>query len=133
MRALKTVTQHGAGAWSVHGVGVGGFVSLPMIDCGTGTGVVDHGHHGHHSDDCHVHRRALRKRPMGGDGPQSLFGTCLWAQGRASADDRRWRSQSSAGAMHFLRRFGAGEIRRSAGWAERPGQICDRERTHPRP
>ena len=42
MRALGAeVTQHGAGEWSVHGVGVGGF-SEPdnVIDCGnSGTGV----------------------------------------------------------------------------------------------
>ena len=42
MRAFgATVTRHGQGAWSVHGVGVGGF-SEPsdVIDCGnSGTGV----------------------------------------------------------------------------------------------
>ena len=36
-----SVTQHGAGAWSVHGVGVGGFSEpADVIDCGnSGTGV----------------------------------------------------------------------------------------------
>ncbi|MFX0547291.1 3-phosphoshikimate 1-carboxyvinyltransferase [Roseovarius sp. S1116L3] len=42
MRAFGAeVTDHGGGAWSVHGVGVGGFAEPPnVIDCGnSGTGV----------------------------------------------------------------------------------------------
>jgi 3-phosphoshikimate 1-carboxyvinyltransferase len=75
-----TVEQHGAGAWSVHGVGVGGFSEpADVIDCGnSGTGVrlimgcmattpITTTFTGDAS---------LRKRPMGRvTDPLSLFGT----------------------------------------------------------
>jgi 3-phosphoshikimate 1-carboxyvinyltransferase len=81
MRAFgATVTQHGPGAWSVHGVGVGGFAEpADVIDCGnSGTGVrlimgtmattpITATFTGDAS---------LRKRPMGRvTDPLSLFGT----------------------------------------------------------
>jgi 3-phosphoshikimate 1-carboxyvinyltransferase len=81
MRAFgATVTQHGPGAWSVHGVGVGGFSEpADVIDCGnSGTGVrlimgtmattpITATFTGDAS---------LRKRPMGRvTDPLSLFGT----------------------------------------------------------
>ncbi|MDQ2066093.1 3-phosphoshikimate 1-carboxyvinyltransferase [Xinfangfangia sp. CPCC 101601] len=75
-----TVTRHGEGAWSVHGVGVGGFSEpADVIDCGnSGTGVrlimgtvattpISATFTGDAS---------LRKRPMGRvTDPLSLFGT----------------------------------------------------------
>ena len=75
-----TITQHGAGAWSVQGVGVGGFAEpADVIDCGnSGTGVrlimgtmattpITATFTGDAS---------LRKRPMGRvTDPLSLFGT----------------------------------------------------------
>ncbi len=81
MRAFgATVTQHGPGAWSVHGVGVGGFQEpADVIDCGnSGTGVrlimgtmattpITATFTGDAS---------LRKRPMGRvTDPLALFGT----------------------------------------------------------
>ena len=81
MRAFGAeVVQHGAGAWSVHGVGVGGF-SEPsgVIDCGnSGTGVrlimgcmATTGMTATFTGDA-----SLRKRPMGRiTDPLSLFGT----------------------------------------------------------
>ncbi len=81
MRAFgATVTQHGPGSWSVHGVGVGGFQEpADVIDCGnSGTGVrlimgtmattpITATFTGDAS---------LRKRPMGRvTDPLSLFGT----------------------------------------------------------
>lgn len=74
------VTQHGAGAWSVHGVGVGGFREpLDVIDCGnSGTGVrlimgcmATTAMTATFTGDA-----SLRKRPMGRvTDPLSLFGT----------------------------------------------------------
>ena len=81
MRAFGAeVVQHGAGAWSVHGVGVGGF-SEPsgVIDCGnSGTGVrlimgcmATTAMTATFTGDA-----SLRKRPMGRvTDPLSLFGT----------------------------------------------------------
>ena len=73
------VVQHGAGAWSVHGVGVGGFSEpADVIDCGnSGTGVrlimgcmATHAMTATFTGDA-----SLRKRPMGRvTDPLSLFG-----------------------------------------------------------
>ena len=75
-----TVTQHGPGAWSVHGVGVGGFREpADVIDCGnSGTGVrlimgcmATTPMTATFTGDA-----SLRKRPMGRvTDPLSLFGT----------------------------------------------------------
>ena len=75
-----TVEQHGPGAWSVHGVGVGGFREpADVIDCGnSGTGVrlimgcmATTGMTATFTGDA-----SLRKRPMGRiTDPLSLFGT----------------------------------------------------------
>jgi 3-phosphoshikimate 1-carboxyvinyltransferase len=81
MRAFgATVTQHGPGAWSVHGVGVGGFSEpADVIDCGnSGTGVrlimgtmATTAMTATFTGDA-----SLRKRPMGRvTDPLSLFGT----------------------------------------------------------
>ena len=81
MRAFgATVLQHGAGAWSVHGVGVGGFTEpSDVIDCGnSGTGVrlimgtmATTAMTATFTGDA-----SLRKRPMGRvTDPLSLFGT----------------------------------------------------------
>lgn len=81
MRAFgATVTQHGPGAWSVHGVGVGGFSEpTDVIDCGnSGTGVrlimgtmATTAMTATFTGDA-----SLRKRPMGRvTDPLSLFGT----------------------------------------------------------
>ncbi len=74
------VTQHGAGVWSVHGVGVGGFAEpADVIDCGnSGTGVrlimgcmATTPMTATFTGDA-----SLRKRPMGRvTDPLSLFGT----------------------------------------------------------
>ena len=74
------VTQHGAGSWSVHGVGVGGFREpLDVIDCGnSGTGVrlimgamATTAMVATFTGDA-----SLRKRPMGRvTDPLALFGT----------------------------------------------------------
>lgn len=80
MRAFgATVTQHGPGAWSVHGVGVGGFSEpVDVIDCGnSGTGVrlimgtmATTAMTATFTGDA-----SLRKRPMGRvTDPLSLFG-----------------------------------------------------------
>ena len=86
MRAFgATVTRQGEGAWSVHGVGVGGFSEpADVIDCGnSGTGVrlimgtmattpITATFTGDAS---------LRKRPMGRvTDPLSLFGTQAWGR-----------------------------------------------------
>ncbi|NGM44879.1 3-phosphoshikimate 1-carboxyvinyltransferase [Rhodobacter sp. SGA-6-6] len=86
MRAFgATVTRQGEGAWSVHGVGVGGFREPEdVIDCGnSGTGVrlimgtmattpITATFTGDAS---------LRKRPMGRvTDPLSLFGTQAWGR-----------------------------------------------------
>ena len=73
------VVQHGAGAWSVHGVGVGGFREpSDVIDCGnSGTGVrlimgcmATHAMTAMFTGDA-----SLRKRPMGRvTDPLALFG-----------------------------------------------------------
>jgi 3-phosphoshikimate 1-carboxyvinyltransferase len=81
MRAFGAeVVQHGAGAWSVHGVGVGGFREpADVIDCGnSGTGVrlimgtmATTAMSATFTGDA-----SLRKRPMGRvTDPLSLFGT----------------------------------------------------------
>ena len=81
MRAFgATVEQHGPGAWSVHGVGVGGFSEpADVIDCGnSGTGVrlimgtmATTAMTATFTGDA-----SLRKRPMGRvTDPLSLFGT----------------------------------------------------------
>lgn len=81
MRAFGAeVTQHGAGSWSVHGVGVGGFREpAEVIDCGnSGTGVrlimgamATTAMVATFTGDA-----SLRKRPMGRvTDPLSLFGT----------------------------------------------------------
>lgn len=81
MRAFgATVLQHGAGTWSVHGVGVGGFTEpSDVIDCGnSGTGVrlimgtmATTAMTATFTGDA-----SLRKRPMGRvTDPLSLFGT----------------------------------------------------------
>jgi 3-phosphoshikimate 1-carboxyvinyltransferase len=81
MRAFGAeVTQHGAGSWSVHGVGVGGFREpSDVIDCGnSGTGVrlimgcmATTAMTATFTGDA-----SLRKRPMGRvTDPLSLFGT----------------------------------------------------------
>ncbi len=81
MRAFGAeVMQHGAGAWSVHGVGVGGFREpADVIDCGnSGTGVrlimgcmATTAMTATFTGDA-----SLRKRPMGRvTDPLSLFGT----------------------------------------------------------
>ncbi len=87
MRAFGAeVTRHGAGAWSVHGVGVGGFSEpADVIDCGnSGTGVLlimgcmaTTAMTATFTGDA-----SLRKRPMGRvTDPLSLFGA--QAYGRA--------------------------------------------------
>jgi len=87
MRAFGAeVVQHGAGAWSVHGVGVGGFREpADVIDCGnSGTGVrlimgcmATHAMTATFTGDA-----SLRKRPMGRvTDPLALFGA--QAHGRA--------------------------------------------------
>jgi 3-phosphoshikimate 1-carboxyvinyltransferase len=81
MRAFGAeVVQHGAGAWSVHGVGIGGFSEpADVIDCGnSGTGVrlimgcmATTAMTATFTGDA-----SLRKRPMGRvTEPLSLFGT----------------------------------------------------------
>ena len=80
MRAFGAeVTQHGPGAWSVHGVGVGGFSEpADVIDCGnSGTGVrLIMGTMATTAMTATVTGDAsLRKRPMGRvTDPLSLFG-----------------------------------------------------------
>ncbi|EEW26847.1 3-phosphoshikimate 1-carboxyvinyltransferase [Rhodobacter ferrooxidans] len=80
MRAFGAqVVQHGAGSWSVHGVGVGGFAEpADVIDCGnSGTGVrlimgcmATHAMTATFTGDA-----SLRKRPMGRvTEPLALFG-----------------------------------------------------------
>lgn len=80
MRAFGAdVVQHGAGAWSVHGMGVGGF-SEPsgVIDCGnSGTGVrlIMGSMATHAMTATFTGDASLRKRPMGRViDPLSLFG-----------------------------------------------------------
>jgi 3-phosphoshikimate 1-carboxyvinyltransferase len=75
-----TVTQHGPGAWSVTGVGVGGF-SEPsdVIDCGnsgTGARLIMGAMATSHMTATFTGDASLRKRPMGRvTDPLSLFGT----------------------------------------------------------
>ena len=72
MRAFGAeVTRHGTGAWSVHGVGVGGFAEPGnVIDCGnSGTGVrLIMGAMATTPDHRHLHRR--RKPAKTPDGPR---------------------------------------------------------------
>ena len=81
MRAFgATVTQHGAGAWSVHGVGVGGFQEpADVIDCGnSGTGVrlIMGTMATSPMTATFTGDASLRKRPMGRvTDPLALFGT----------------------------------------------------------
>lgn len=81
MRAFgATVTQHGPGAWSVHGVGVGGFSEpADVIDCGnSGTGVrlIMGTMATSPITATFTGDASLRKRPMGRvTDPLSLFGT----------------------------------------------------------
>ncbi len=86
MRAFgATVTQHGAGDWSVQGVGVGGFTEpADVIDCGnSGTGVrlimgtmATTAMTATFTGDA-----SLRKRPMGRvTDPLSLFGTLAFGR-----------------------------------------------------
>jgi len=85
MRAFGAeVVQHGQGAWSVHGVGVGGFAEpADVIDCGnSGTGVrlimgcmATTAMTATFTGDA-----SLRKRPMGRvTDPLALFGACAYA------------------------------------------------------
>ncbi len=81
MRAFgATVTQHGPGAWSVYGVGVGGFSEpADVIDCGnSGTGVrlIMGTMATTPMTATFTGDASLRKRPMGRvTDPLSLFGT----------------------------------------------------------
>ena len=86
MRAFGAeVTRHGEGAWSVHGVGVGGFSEpADVIDCGnSGTGVrlimgcmATTAMTATFTGDA-----SLRKRPMGRvTDPLSLFGACAYGR-----------------------------------------------------
>lgn len=81
MRAFGAeVTQHGPGAWSVHGVGVGGFAEPEdVIDCGnSGTGVrlIMGAMATTPITATFTGDASLRKRPMGRvTDPLSLFGT----------------------------------------------------------
>ena len=81
MRAFgATVLQHGPGAWSVHGVGVGGFQEpADVIDCGnSGTGVrlIMGTMATTPMTVTFTGDASLRKRPMGRvTDPLSLFGT----------------------------------------------------------
>ncbi|MES2433059.1 MAG: 3-phosphoshikimate 1-carboxyvinyltransferase [Pseudomonadota bacterium] len=81
MRAFgATVLQHGPGAWSVHGVGVGGFQEpADVIDCGnSGTGVrlIMGTMATTPMTATFTGDASLRKRPMGRvTDPLSLFGT----------------------------------------------------------
>jgi len=81
MRAFgATVTQHGPGAWSVNGVGVGGFTEpADVIDCGnSGTGVrlIMGTMATTPMTAIFTGDASLRKRPMGRvTDPLSLFGT----------------------------------------------------------
>jgi 3-phosphoshikimate 1-carboxyvinyltransferase len=81
MRAFGAeVTQHGQGAWSVHGVGVGGFREpVDMIDCGnSGTSVrlIMGAMATTPMTVTFTGDASLRKRPMGRvTGPLALFGT----------------------------------------------------------
>jgi len=81
MRAFGAeVTAHGAGAWSVHGVGVGGFREPEsVIDCGnSGTGVrlIMGAMATHPITATFTGDPSLRKRPMGRvTEPLALFGT----------------------------------------------------------
>jgi len=87
MRAFGAeVTQHGQGAWSVRGVGVGGFREpADVIDCGnSGTGVrLIMGAMATTSITASFTGDAsLRKRPMGRvTDPLSLFGTAAYGRG----------------------------------------------------
>jgi 3-phosphoshikimate 1-carboxyvinyltransferase len=86
MRAFgATVTQHGAGAWSVTGVGVGGF-SEPsdVIDCGnsgTGARLIMGTMATSNMTATFTGDASLRKRPMGRvTDPLSLFGTAAYGR-----------------------------------------------------
>ena len=80
MRAFgATVVQHGAGAWSVHGVGVGGFQEpADVIDCGnsgTGARLIMGCMATTPISATFTGDASLRKRPMGRvTDPLSLFG-----------------------------------------------------------
>jgi 3-phosphoshikimate 1-carboxyvinyltransferase len=79
------VTRHGEGAWSVHGVGVGGFREPDnVIDCGnSGTGVrlIMGTMATSPITATFTGDASLRKRPMGRvTDPLSLFGTRAWGR-----------------------------------------------------
>ncbi|QDC08527.1 3-phosphoshikimate 1-carboxyvinyltransferase [Oceanicola sp. D3] len=86
MRALGAdVVQHGAGEWSVHGVGVGGFGEPEdVIDCGnSGTGVrlIMGAVATHPFSVTFTGDASLRSRPMGRvTEPLSLFGTVSYGK-----------------------------------------------------
>ncbi|MBY6048509.1 3-phosphoshikimate 1-carboxyvinyltransferase [Vannielia litorea] len=86
MRALGAeVVQHGAGDWSVHGVGVGGFGEPEdVIDCGnSGTGVrlIMGAVATHPFAVTFTGDASLRSRPMGRvTEPLSLFGTASYGR-----------------------------------------------------
>jgi 3-phosphoshikimate 1-carboxyvinyltransferase len=87
MRAFGAeVVQHGAGAWSVQGVGVGGFSEpADVIDCGnSGTGVrlIMGAMATTPMTATFTGDASLRKRPMGRvTDPLSLFGTAAYGRG----------------------------------------------------
>ena len=80
-----TVTQHGAGAWSVTGVGVGGFSEpCDVIDCGnsgTGARLIMGTMATSNMTATFTGDASLRKRPMGRvTDPLSLFGTAAYGR-----------------------------------------------------
>jgi hypothetical protein len=129
MRAFGAeVTQHGAGVWSVHGVGVGGFGEPEdVIDCGnSGTGrAPDHGRDGDDADQRDLHRRREPAQPPDGARDRSACAVrdeSRGPRGRTAADDDRGRGRSAAGALHAAGAFGAGEIGGAAGGSEPPAR-----------
>lgn len=129
MQALGAdVVRHGAGEWSVHGVGVGGFREPDqVIDCGnSGTGVrlimgavATHGFATTFTGDA-----SLNKRPMGRvTDPLSLFGAQAVgrSKGRLPAD-ACGHGHADPCRIHYADALGAGEIRSFARRDQRAGQ-----------
>ena len=141
MRAFGAeVTRHGEGAWTVHGVGVGGFAEpSDVIDCGnSGTGVrlIMGTMATSPISATFTGDASLRSRPMGRvTDPMRLFGAMSYGRkgGRLPLTLVGAR-RSGAGRLHAAGAVGAGEVGGAAGGPQRAGpDRRARGRGHARP
>ncbi len=117
MRAFgATVTRLGEGAWTVNGVGVGGFQEpadvLDVGNSGTGARLIMGTMATTPITATFTGDASLAQAPDGpGDRPAKPFRhPRLWPQGGPPADDHRWRGEPGAGALYAAGRFRSGEV-----------------------